>query len=209
MLSLIPRHPNGPADSTPSQAQMMTVRQRLFGNRSTRSLVMMGLVALLWLPSTLWPELRVEPLLRCLAITLGTCLAWGLDARVRATSVLLLITWLAVLGGAPLPLGLGLGAAAMALSYLDERATEQLDAQALVRTRAELSALVRRLVTIKVGNAIAIAPAFAMAGASILLDQGVSTEIVEGLLAVAALVFAVVLYRRMRQFAASVVGRPD
>jgi hypothetical protein len=208
MLSPIPSHPSGPANSTPSQAQLMTVRQRLFGNRSTRFLVVMGLVALLWLPAALWPEPRVEPLLRCLALTLGTCLAWGLDARVRVTSVLLLITWLAVLGGAPLPLAIGLGAAAMVLSYLDERATEQLDAQALVQTRPELSALVHRLVTIKIGNAIAIAPAFAAAGASILVDQGVPTEAVEGLLAVAAIVFAAVLYRQMRQFAASVVGRP-
>jgi hypothetical protein len=186
----------------------MTVRQRWFGNRSTLFLAVMALGLIASLPSGLVPAVRWEPLLRALLIFVGMPLSSALDHRVRAIPMLLFIGWLSVLAEVPLALGLGLAITATLLFFLDDHASEQLDARARVQTRAELVPLVRWLVVLKIGNAIAIAPAAATLAAHLLIEYGLSAETVMLLLATGVMIYGYVVYVHIRDFRASVVGRP-
>jgi hypothetical protein len=186
----------------------MTLRQRWFGNRSTRFLAIMALGLVASLPSGLWPVVNWEPLLRALMIFVGMPLSSALDYRVRAIPMLLFIAWISVFVEVPLALGLGFAVMAALLFSLDDRATEEVDSRAKAQTRIELAPLVRRLTLLKIGNAVAIAPAIATLEARLLIEHGHSDGTIMLLLAVGILVYAYVVYVHVRDFRASVVGRP-
>ena len=186
----------------------MTLRQRWVGNRSNLFLAVMVLGLVASLPSGLWPVVNWEPLLRAVMIFVGMPLSSALDYRVRAIPMLLFVAWIAVFAEVPLALGLGFAVVAAVFLHLDDHATEQHDTRAKAQTRIELAPLVRRLVLLKVGNAVTIAPAIATLAAHLLIEHGLSDGTVMLLLAAGVLAYAYVVYVHVRDFRASVVGRP-
>src|SRR3954454_15583487 len=159
MLSLIPGHASRAAQPTARLSNTSTtVRQRLFGARSTAFLVFMAVGLFASLPYCLFPSVQWEPLGRALVIFAGPPLSTAYNLRFRSIPAWLSVGWISVVAGVPVPFAIGFGFLAMVLYYLHERAIDQLDAQARVQTRTELRPLVRRLVIVKIGTALALEP---------------------------------------------------
>jgi hypothetical protein len=129
------------------------------------------------------------------------------DRRIHAVAAGLLVGMLWSLAGMP--------AAAVAASFLfgtivdyaQAGANRRLDLLAPVQTREELAPLVRQIVVMKVANALLAAIGLGVAAYRLLAWQAWPLEHVIAALAVGCAVDACVVYRDLRRFAASVVGR--
>jgi hypothetical protein len=190
-----------------SRGPAISVCQRLFGDRSTLmiGLLLLGLVGAVAGASR--PGQDVWHSGGSAAFFVTALLMGSRDNRIHAVAIGLLAGLIWAMAEMPAAVVVGGGVIAASAHYGHARATEQLDAQAPVQTRTELAPLVRRIVLLKIANALTLAPAMAAFAYQFLLGRTASAEQILILLGVGTIVYAYVVYRDAREFDASVVGR--